>query len=160
VAIVLLFTVGAKFAFTIQPFVNWLVGILFIVSIGALIVAIVPKARGISGLVLYVSSYVYGLAVWVFGLAVTLVFWGWIAVIIGLLLGGVGVVPIGMLAAVFNSEGDIFWTLLVGLVLTYGARLLGMILISSAESHPEHHQHSTVIDIEPEKRKRTWKDIE
>ena len=162
VATVLLFTLGAKLAFTIQPFINWLAGILFLINIVVLLIAIAPKARGWAGLIIYISSYVYGLGTWIFGLAVTLAFWGWIAVIIGLLLGGVGVVPIGMLASIFNGRWDIFWTLLISVVLTYGARLIGALLVSSSENQSDNAEkyNDEIIDIEPVKHNRTWKDIE
>ena len=84
VATVLFFTLGAKVAFTIAPFINWLAGILFAINLLLLFFAIIPKARGIVGLIIYISSYVYGLSAWIYGLAVTLALWGWIAVIIGL----------------------------------------------------------------------------
>lgn len=160
---ILLFTLGAKVAFTIQPFINWLAGILFIINLLALLVALVPKTRGISGLVIYLSSYIYGLGTWIFGLAVTLALWGWLAVIIGVLMGGVGVVPIGMLAAIFHGKGGIFWTLLINLALTYGARIIGTLLVSNAENQPQYNEKKAkdeVIDIEPITHKRTWKDIE
>lgn len=161
VATVLLFTLGAKVAFTIQPFVNWLAGILLVINIVALLIAMIPKARAASGLVIFVSSYVFGLGTWIFGLAVTLALWGWIAVIIGVLMGGVGVVPIGMLAAIFHGEWGIFWTLLINLMLTYGARIIGRALVSSAENKLEYDKDSEeIIDIEPETHKRSWKDIE
>lgn len=162
VATVLLFTLGAKLAFTIQPFINWLAGILFLINIVVLLIAIAPKARGWAGLIIYISSYVYGLGTWIFGLAVTLAFWGWIAVIIGLLLGGVGVVPIGMLASIFNGRWDIFWTLLISVVLTYGARLIGALLVSSSENQTDNAEkyNDEIIDVEPVKHNRTWKDIE
>lgn len=125
VATILFFTLGAKVAFTIAPFINWLAGILFIINLALLLVALIPKARGIVGLIIYISSYVYGLSAWIYGLAVTLTLWGWLAVIIGVLLGGLGVVPIGILAAIFCGEWGIFWTLLLTVVLTYGSRTVG-----------------------------------
>lgn len=157
IAIALFFAIGAQVAFTIQPFVNWLAAILFVINIIILLVAIIPSARGVAGIIIYVSSYVYGLATWIYGLAVTLALWGWIAVIIGIMLGGVGVVPIGMLAAIFNGHWDIFWTLLLTLVLTYIARVIGTMLVNSGENHQE---HDNVIDLEPEEHKRTWGDLE
>jgi hypothetical protein len=157
IATVLLFSFGAKLAFTIQPFVNWLAGILLLINIVALLIAIIPKTRGSVGLFIYISSYIYGLSAWIFGLAVTLAFWGWIAVIIGIMLGGIGVVPIGMLAAIFNGEWAIFWSLFFAVVFTYGARVIGTLLMSNAENQGEPED---VIDIEPEEDKRTWRDIE
>ena len=76
VATILFFTLGAKVAFTIAPFINWLAGILFIINLALLLVALIPKARGIVGLIIYISSYVYGLSAWIYGLAVTLTLWG------------------------------------------------------------------------------------
>ena len=160
VATVLFFTLGTKVAFTIEPFINWLAGILFAINLLLLFFAIIPKARGIVGSIIYISSYVYGLSAWIYGLAVTLALWGWIAIIIGLLLGGVGVVPIGMLEAIFNGHWGIFWTLLLTVVLTYGARIIGYALANSADSKNESIGDET-IDIEPENdSKRTWGDLE
>lgn len=159
IATVLLFTLGAKVAFTIQPFVSWLTGILFTINILALLIAIIPSTRGAIGMIIYVSSYIYGLNVWIFGLAVTLALWGWIAVIVGLFLGGIGVVPIGMLASMFNGHWEIFWTLLIALVLTYGARVVGALLVTNHENQNREEEHD-IIEVEPEKSKRTWGDIE
>lgn len=159
IATVLFFTLGAKVAFTISPFINWLAGILLVINLVLLLFATIPKARGAIGLITYVSSYVYGLSAWIYGLAVTLALWGWMAVIIGLFIGGVGVVPIGMLAAIFNGHWDIFWTLLFTVILTYGARVIGHALANSADS--SRSNGDDVIDLEPEDDdKRTWGDLE
>lgn len=159
IATVLFFTLGAKVAFTISPFINWLAGILLVINLLLLLFAVIPKARGVVGLIIYISSYVYGLSAWIYGLAVTLALWGWIAVIIGLFLGGVGVVPIGMLAAIFHGEWGILWTLLLTVVLTYGSRIVGYALANSADNH--NNDKDNVIDIEPENdTKRTWGDLE
>lgn len=155
----LIFAFGAKLALTIAPFINGLAGFLFVIDIFMLIFALIPKARPAVGLVLYVSSYVFGLATWVYGLAVTLSLWGVLALIIGLFLGGVGVVPIGMLAAIFHGQGGVFLTLLLTSLLTYGTRFVGLALIESKPIEPSRHQN--VIDIEPTKPvKRTWEDID
>jgi hypothetical protein len=133
VAIILFFTVGAQVGAAILPFVSWLTGILVAINVIALLIAISRKARGVSGIIIYISSYIYGLQTWITGLLVTLSLWGWIAVIVGLFLGGVGVVPIGMLAAIFNGEWGIFFVLLLSVILTYGARIIGMALAESSE---------------------------
>lgn len=157
IAAVLFFTLGAKVAFEIAPFINWLAGILLVINIVLLLFAIIPKARGVVGLIIYISSYIYGLSAWIYGLAVTLALWGWLAVIIGIFLGGVGVVPIGMLAAIFNGEWGILWTLLLTVVLTYGSRMIGYALANSADATNK----DDVIDIERENdTKRTWGDLE
>ncbi len=156
VATILFFTFGAKAAFTISPFVNWLAGVLFIINLFVLLFAPIPKVRGVAGLIVYISSYAYGLSAWIYGLAVTLAFWGWLAVIIGIFLGGIGVVPIGMLTSIFNGRWDIFWTLLLTIVLTYGARIIGYALANSVDTS----KNEEIVDIEPENNKRAWGDLE
>jgi len=156
-AAVLFFSFGAQVAFTISPFINWLAGVLFVINIILLLFAFVPKARGFVGLVILISSYIYGLSAWIYGLAVTLALWGWLAVIIGLVLGGVGVVPIGMLASIFNGRWDLFWTLFFTLILTLVARVVGYLLLSSAENQ----NNNDIIEIQAENNtQRVWKDIE
>ena len=132
IALILFFTVGATVGVTILPFVSWLTGILFVVNIIALLIAISRKTRGVVGIIIFLSSYVYGLQTWIIGLLVTLTLWGWIAVIIGLFIGGIGVVPIGMAAAIFNGRWSIFFVLLINVILTYGTRIIGGTLAESA----------------------------
>jgi hypothetical protein len=81
-----------------------------------------------------------------------------VAVIIGIFLGGIGVVPIGMLTSVFNGRWDIFWTLLFTVILTYGARIIGFALVNSTDNST--NDNKDIIDIEPENNKRTWGDLE
>ena len=52
IATVLFFAVGSKVAFTIAPFINWLAGILFAINLLLLLFAVIPKARGIVGLIM------------------------------------------------------------------------------------------------------------
>ena len=132
IALILFFTVGATVGVTILPFVSWLTGILFAVNIIALLIAISRKTRGVVGIIIFLSSYVYGLQTWIIGLLVTLTLWGWIAVISGLFIGGIGVVPIGMAAAIFNGRWSIFFVLLINVILTYGTRIIGGTLAESA----------------------------
>lgn len=160
IASIFFFIFGATIAFHIAPFIYWLSGILLLIDIIALIAAITQPARTVSGIIIYISSYIFGLATWIYGLAVTLSLWGILAVIIGVLLGGIGVVPIGMLAALFHGRWDIFFTLLVMIVLTFASRLIGTLLAGSGSYEQETPLHHTIIDIEPEDEKRSWKDIE
>ena len=132
IALILFFTVGATVGVTILPFVSWLTGILFAVNIIALLIAISRKTRGVVGIIIFLSSYVYGLQTWITGLLVALAFWGWAVVIIGLFMGGIGVVPIGMAAAVFNGRWSIFFVLLINVILTYGTRIIGRTFAESA----------------------------
>lgn len=161
IAIVLFFTLGAKMAFAIAPFISGLAGILFTINLILLFFAIIPKARGIVGNIIMYSALVYGLSAWIYGLAVTLALWGWLAVIVGVLLGGIGVVPIGMLASIIGGHWDLFWPLLINVVIYFGALIVGGLLASSAEEQSK--DRHDVIDIDEQSEgdtKRTWGDLE
>lgn len=161
IAIVLIFTYGAKMAFAIAPFISGLAGILLIINLILLFFAIIPKARFIVGNIIMYSALVYGLSAWIYGLAVTLALWGWLGVIVGVLLGGIGVVPIGMLASVIGGHWDLFWPLFINVIIYFGALIVGGLLADSAEGQSE--DRHDVIDIEEQPKhdtKRTWGDLE
>lgn len=160
IATILFFTFGAKMAFVISPFVNGLAGILLTINIILLLFAVIPKARGVIGNIIIFSSFIYGLSAWIYGLAVTLAIWGWLGVIIGVFLGGIGVVPIGMLASVLSGHWNLFWPLLINVATYFGAIIIGGLLVGSVERQNE-KQHDNVIDVESEEdTKRTWGDLE
>ena len=53
----------------------------------------------------------------------TLQYWGAIGVFVGVIMGVVGIVPLGMLASAFHSDWSAVGQLALGLVLTFGARM-------------------------------------
>lgn len=113
------------------PF-SWIVVAIVVVIL--LPLAIFKATRGIAGTGIFFSSYVFGITTWFLGAAVTFATWGWSAVIIGLLLGGVGVVPIGILAAFISlSQPFLGLSLVVMVVIVFAARIGGMSLAESAE---------------------------
>ncbi len=92
---------------------------------------------------LYVASFVFGVCVWMYGFMVTYQIWGGVGVFIGLMLGVVGIVPLGIIAASLHSEWVIVAELIYGLVLTYGARVIALWLWAKLEAdsnRPEHVQ--------------------
>jgi len=154
---IFIFTLGIKAAVVVEPYIEMSAGVLLVLNVITLLIAAIPAARGVTGVILFISSYVYGLATWLYGLLVTLSLWGVIALIIGLLMGGVGVVPIGMLAALFHGQWYILFSLLGLVILTYGTRILATVLMASYE---QRHEEDEVIKIEPEVEDRSWKDLE
>lgn len=154
---VLLFNFGVEASIVAAPYIYLTAAIVFWLNVIILVFAVIPSARRVVGWILFISSFVYGLTTWIYGLLVTLSLWGIIAIIIGLFLGGVGVVPIGMLAAIFNGEWGIFFTLLILIVLTISTRLIG---ISLDESYGKRKSEEHIIDLQPEEvNQRSWKDL-
>jgi len=121
-----------------ETFCNlWLIILLSSLTLGFNIVillplALIPPTRPWAGLGFFISSYVFGLTGWFMGLLLTWILWGGLAVFIGLFIMGVGVVPIGMLATLFNGMWVELGLLVLAVILTFRLRVLGMTLTEKA----------------------------
>ena len=73
-----------------------------------------------------VSSYLLGMTTWLLGVLITLQYWGTIGLVIGLCLGIVGVVPLGIVAATMNADWSMVAMMIIGVLVTYGARALAL----------------------------------
>jgi len=80
-----------------------------------------------------ISSYLFGFATWILGFVITLQYWGKIGVVIGLLLGAVGIVPLGIIASAWNADWPTAVALIVTLFITYGSRMLCFRLAASLD---------------------------
>ena len=89
----------------------------------------------------YISSYVFGLTTWMIGFQDTDYFWGVEGVFIGLLFVGVGIVPLGIIADALHQEWRNVLMLLIGIVFTFGIRVLAMHMAGKFDSK--------TLDFEP-----------
>lgn len=116
---------------------QWLIDFSWIViAINLLILlplGLFKKTGIVGGMGIYISSYVFGLTLWFLGLLLTYFTWGFFGILIGLVLGGVGVVPVAMLATLLNGEFFSLVVLVILTILTFGTRALGIYLASRAE---------------------------
>jgi hypothetical protein len=120
-----------------EKILPWLM-LLSILALGVCIVILGPLAvfrptRPWAGLGYYVASYVFGLTGWFMGLLLTWILWGGFAVLIGLVVLGIGVVPIAMLATLFKGMWAELGLLILTITLTFGFRILGMHLAESGD---------------------------
>lgn len=107
----------------------------FAIVIFVLLPLAIPRAtRGFSSISILIASYVFGATLWTFGLLLTYFTWGVVAVIIGLVFFGVGVVPIALLATLFKGMWGPFFTLVLLAIATYGCRIGAMSLAESVDS--------------------------
>lgn len=102
--------------------------ILSLITLALAVLVVLPLAipratRRSSSAALLVISYVFGATVWMKGFLLCLTIWGAWAVFIGVVLLGVGVVPIAILATIFEKEWAHLIELIVFTVLTFGARI-------------------------------------
>ena len=109
------------------PYMAWATNVAALVCIFLLLpLSLIHKARFVTATGFMISSYVFGIATWMLGLLITLQYWGVIGVIVGLAIVGVGVVPVGMLAAAINTSWTEVLILVIGLGFTFGARMLAI----------------------------------
>lgn len=99
------------------------------------------RTRSAAGTGLFVASYLFGATTWFLGAGITLSTFGWFGLIIGLLLFGVGVVPMAIFAAVFQlGLPSMALSLVVMSVVTIGSRMAGtMLFASAAEKNSQHN---------------------
>jgi len=70
---------------------------------------------------------------WLYGFLVTYDVWGGGGVVLGLILGLVGVVPLGIIGAALHGFWEAFGELIFGTILTIGAQLFAVYLTRKTE---------------------------
>jgi len=132
----------------------WLVTILdFSIFISLFILSplsFFKKTRGISGVGLVYLSYVFGITLWVWSFLLTYNLWGVIALVIGLFFLGLGVIPIALLATIFNGEWSELGNLILSIVMTFGTRFLGMSIVAKHEEQKESSQWTKTSELDIE----------
>lgn len=154
---------GVAVGFVVGPVISWVAGILFLFDLVLLIFTPIPSLRNRLGVVIFISSYIFGIGAWLYGLTITFTLWGIIPLLIGLALFGVGVVPFGLFAAALTGHWGIFWTLLFTIGLTYGARLIGALLVTNSEAQKNALLTAPLQIAQSNEKatpKRSWKDVE
>ena len=114
----------------------WLVAISIITFIICFIVlfplAIFKKTKGLSAVGFLIASYIFGATLWVWSFLLAYIFWGFFGLFIGLFMGGIGVVPIAIIASVFKGEWGIFGQLILVIAITFATKYIAAYLIEDA----------------------------
>ncbi len=85
------------------------------------------------GYAILIISYYFGVLLWMLSLLVTYNIWGIVALIIGLLIMGIGILPIAIIASIFNGEWIILASLLGNTLLVFGIRYWGSHIINKSK---------------------------
>lgn len=135
IAIVIAFILGGVWVSKhLLPWLTVISFVVFAIVIFVLLPLAIPRAtRGFSSISMLIASYVFGATLWMFGLLLTYFTWGVVAVIIGLVFFGVGVVPIALLATLFKGMWGPFFTLILLAIATYGCRIGAMSLAETLD---------------------------
>ncbi len=144
IAFIVLLTIGAMFAFkwgvdflfNALPVLSTISWIIFLLNIFVFLpLSFFRKTGIVSGMAFYISSYLFGLILFLYSVAVSFILWGWWAIILGVFLMGAGFVPIALLASLFNAEWLILFNILIYIIFTYGFRGLGIYLFQKHDQY-------------------------
>ena len=104
------------------------------IAILLLPLAAFKATRAFAGLSLTILSYLFGATAWLYGAACSFAAFGWVGLIIGLALAGIGVVPLAMIAGIFKADVPIIvtWILLALVAATLLARFTGMAIMAAS----------------------------
>ena len=87
------------------------------------------RARSWTTTGMLTSSYVIGFTAWLLGAGVTFASFGWLGLIVGLLVFGVGVVPIGAVGAFFKLDDGGLAASIIGMALVaYALRFFALVM--------------------------------
>jgi TPR repeat protein len=131
--ILLILIFGGKFATQVDPWTQALAGLsLLLVVPLSLILLIFRRTRGYGGLGIYLASWPVGLSLWIscvaYAVAVS-VTW----TIVGIMMGGLGIVPIAAIMTLFRRDWWGFGTIIGMIVITWGLRATGLWIASKSE---------------------------
>jgi len=84
--------------------------------------------------VIYVS-YSWGVALWMWATLVLYQLWGILGLFLGLILLGIGSVPMACIAALLSGEVEVFGLLILATLVVFATRQLGVWIIS--KGYPE-----------------------
>lgn len=116
--------------------ISWIA--LFVALIVLVPMAFFKSTRRQAGLNLVWASYIFGLTTWTLGAAITFATLGWLGLLVGLFLFGVGVVPIGIFSAFFIVKSfSLGLSLILMVAVVFAFRMGGAALAAyETEAHP------------------------
>ena len=118
-----LLTGAATFSIWVLEWTFPAFAITLLVSVALLApLALIPPTRGFSAVGFMIASFAFGAILWLWGMAYTYSVWGLFGVIVGLVLLGVGVVPVAMFAALVHGDWGNLGMFVVTAVVTFGSR--------------------------------------
>ncbi len=99
----------------------------------SLLLSISRKCRVWAGTILVFCSYILALSLWLDSLLYTYSSFGSVGVFVGILFVGIGVYVLGLVALLQVHAFAIFWSVLVGLLIIFGIRYLGIYIVGNEE---------------------------
>jgi hypothetical protein len=108
------------------------------------------RTRPWAGFGFYFASYLFGMCLFAFACIVDVQIWGYGGLAVGLVFAGIGVVPVAILATLLHAEWQWLLNLFISIIITFGARALGIWLTTPARGYEEPVFEEDIV-IEAEK---------
>ena len=146
-------------------FTDKILPVLLVFSVGVFIfnvivcipLAFFRRTKLFAGKALFLSSFFYSVLLWLGCLVITFKLWGWFGIIIGLVLLGVGLVPIAVIATLVAGLWGILLHIILLILVIWIARTIGINLLKDCYAfgkprsfdNPEYNDtNDDVIDVE------------
>lgn len=91
------------------------------------------KFRFYCAIGILIVAYIAGLDLWINSLITTYVIWGWIGVVVGFITGGIGMIPVSLIASMVEGQWEHFWGSIFALLITIVLFVLAIWIGSKAE---------------------------
>lgn len=110
------------------------------ICVGLILFVLLPlsifkRLRVFTGTTIFIFSYVFALLTFLISLLTTWFLWGGFWAILGMMLLGGAVVPFALLASAFKGMWIVFFIVIGVLVVTWGARIVGLLIAESNAKH-------------------------
>lgn len=106
----------------------------FLVLLVFLPLALFKKTRAFSATAMYFSSFVFGTTAWFYSAAMTFALFGWLGLIIGLLVLGIGVVPMAFFGSLLKGHSSVAWGVAFPVILAFATRGISMFVATRGEA--------------------------
>jgi hypothetical protein len=108
---------------------------LFVLSVIVLLpLAVFRRTRQVSAYGLLACSIPFGIYTWLYCFLIVYSAWGLVGAIVGFFLGGVGEIPLAVVASILDGASESVGEIIVGLIATIGAMGLGIHLAGKVEA--------------------------
>ncbi|MCP4177206.1 MAG: hypothetical protein GY756_05510 [bacterium] len=148
---------GVWFADTLFPLFIYASIVLLILDIVLFLpLSLFKNTKLVAGKWIFFSSYLFGVTLWIWCLILTYKAFGWIGILIGVILLGIGIVPVGFVGALLTGHMLIVLYLIFFVVITYGARRVGSSILmkfadqdnSGSGTTGKHYSSGDTIDVD------------
>lgn len=109
----------------------------FVLIIGLpilLLLSLFRRLRKYTGLLIIISSILFGITIWFLCVMITYAYWNIIVLIIGIVFFGIGVIPLALLASLIEKNWLALGLIVVGIIITYLTTTLGMYIKNKAKT--------------------------